>query len=439
MEIHGPPFLAKLRGPLDGKGMDGQAVRLHGLDPGQGVLHIRRVFSGKPCDQVHIDIVKSEPPCHCIRRPDVLHGMLPPHQVQRLLLHGLGVDGDPCDGEFSQHGELFLCDAVRPPSLHGKLHGMAQVEILRDLREQPPELVRLQRGRRASADVHGVRVSPLRHSPDGPEFSDQRVQITVHPVLPHSDWRGAERAVGAHARAERDARVQAEPSAAVQFLQKRLLPAGDLISQLRLCRSDKIFFLKKPCDLLSCLPLLQHLHRQLGRADSRKSPPGKLPAGLLTQKAVDSPGHRALLRLSRVLLRAAKARRLLYHGLAPGVPYPVFVSDGLRPGPAPGILRRFSRNVLRRKGKARASGELQLHERFLLFINLLHDFLIREKCLCDMIYIISEFRLFTCDLDHVSVFLYKWIIFLLVPDGRLFHMSRIHLRIIRQDEEPVAD
>ena len=120
MKIRRAPLLPVTGRPLDGQGVDRQAVGRKSLDLPERILHITDRLSGQSGDQVHIDIVKSQLPGQFKRRHGLLHRMPPPHQVQRLLLHGLWIHGNAAHREFLQHLQLLFRNAVRPPRLHGK-------------------------------------------------------------------------------------------------------------------------------------------------------------------------------------------------------------------------------------------------------------------------------------------------------------------------------
>ncbi len=98
--------------------MDGHAVRGKLLDLPQRIFHIRCRLSRKPRDQIHIDIVKPKLPC-CIKSfLHFIHGVPPPDSVESLLLHRLGIYGNPGNPMAPDHFQLFFRYAVRPSCLH---------------------------------------------------------------------------------------------------------------------------------------------------------------------------------------------------------------------------------------------------------------------------------------------------------------------------------
>ena len=50
------------------------------------------------------------------------------NQIQGLLVHGLGINGNSGNPMVPQHLQFFLSYAVRPSGFHGKLQGVRCVK-----------------------------------------------------------------------------------------------------------------------------------------------------------------------------------------------------------------------------------------------------------------------------------------------------------------------
>ena len=109
---------------LDCQGMNGQAVRGQLHDLFDGALYIRLQFSRQSQDQIHIDIIKSDLSRQIICRKHLFHAGLSADDIQRLLLHGLGIHGDTADPVTIQYLQLLSGDAVGTTGFHSEfLHG----------------------------------------------------------------------------------------------------------------------------------------------------------------------------------------------------------------------------------------------------------------------------------------------------------------------------
>ena len=105
---------------LDRQGMNGQAVRGQLHDLLDGALYIRLQFSRQSQDQIHIDVVKADFSCQPVCRKYLFHAGFSADDVQRLLLHGLGIHGDTADLMAVQYFQFLSGDAVSTAGLHGK-------------------------------------------------------------------------------------------------------------------------------------------------------------------------------------------------------------------------------------------------------------------------------------------------------------------------------
>ena len=63
----------------------------------QGAPHIVHILLRKPHNQIHVDVVKSQLPGHVKPILHHIHGVVAANQVQGLLVHGLGINGDTAD------------------------------------------------------------------------------------------------------------------------------------------------------------------------------------------------------------------------------------------------------------------------------------------------------------------------------------------------------
>ena len=110
--------------------MDGKGIRRQSLYLLQGAPHIIHILLGKPHNQIHVDIVKSQLPGHVKTLLHHLHGVVAPNEVQGFLVHSLGINGNTGNAVVSKHLKLVRGNAVRPSGLHCKLQHAAQVKEL---------------------------------------------------------------------------------------------------------------------------------------------------------------------------------------------------------------------------------------------------------------------------------------------------------------------
>ena len=188
--------------------MNGNAVRFHTDDLFERLFKIRRRLLRQARDQIHIDIIKTEFSCSRIDAFHILDRMLPPQQIQRVLLHTLRVDRDAGTPVLFHAVEFFLRDAVRPPGFDRILRYFLHRQILVNHVKQPGKRLVIQRGRRAAADIDRLQLLSCKRFRHIGKFLFDRVQIRVHPsrILPRRIRR--KRTIRANARAKRNADVE---------------------------------------------------------------------------------------------------------------------------------------------------------------------------------------------------------------------------------------
>ena len=263
-------------GLLHRQGVDGQAVRRQLLYLLHSVLHLGQVLSGQPQDQIHVDVVKTLLPRQKKGLLHLLHRVSAADQIQGLLVHGLGIHGNPGHAEFLQHPQLVRRDAVRPAGLHGEFLHLRKIKGFPDPGKQASELIRLQCGGRSAAYVHAVQHLILKGFLYKIHFLFQRAQILLHPLPPGRNREGGEGAVQAGGRAEGNSDIQAVALFIMDVLQDFLLPAGDSDGKIRFFPAAVIGLFHIGADLLLRLTFLQKLHGNLGRTDARQTSPWQL-------------------------------------------------------------------------------------------------------------------------------------------------------------------
>ena len=186
-----------------------EAVGIQLPDLLQRVAYLVCSLPGKTDDQVHIDIVKS----HSAREPELLdclfYRVFPADQIQRLLIHGLRIDGNAAHRIFLKHAELILRDRIRTSCLHGKFCQVMQIKLPVENRQQLIKTLRRDRGRRAAADIDRVQ-GKISH------LVSNKCQLPVHGMkirLLHFPAEiqpvRAERTIQTDGRTERNAHIKA--------------------------------------------------------------------------------------------------------------------------------------------------------------------------------------------------------------------------------------
>ena len=87
---------------------------------------------------------------------DLLYGMFSADNVQCLLVHSLGINGNPVNVMIKKYLQLLSGNAVRTACFHRKLLQVFCVETALDLGQQTIQLIRLQCGRCAASNVNGI-------------------------------------------------------------------------------------------------------------------------------------------------------------------------------------------------------------------------------------------------------------------------------------------
>ena len=73
----------------------------------------------------------------------LIYGVTSADDLQCLLVHGLGIDGDSVNAVIQQHLKLLSGDAVRSARFHGKFLQMLRIKLTLDPGQQTVQLIRL--------------------------------------------------------------------------------------------------------------------------------------------------------------------------------------------------------------------------------------------------------------------------------------------------------
>ena len=139
--------------PLEGKGVDGDILRLQGNGLPQAVLKALHRIPGQTGNEVHVDVLVPGAAGIGIAIQNVLCRVLAANVCQHRVREGLGVDGDAGSAVFLDDRQLFSVGAVRTASLHGIFYDLAQVKILPHSAHELPQLGCGKAGGGAAADV----------------------------------------------------------------------------------------------------------------------------------------------------------------------------------------------------------------------------------------------------------------------------------------------
>ena len=82
-------------------------------------------------------------------------------QIQSLLVHSLGIYGNPGDAMVSQHPKFFLCDTVRPPCLHRKFQSILRIKQLIQLCQDRVNVLCRQSSWGSASKVDGIQRASL--------------------------------------------------------------------------------------------------------------------------------------------------------------------------------------------------------------------------------------------------------------------------------------
>ena len=182
-----------------------------------------------------------------------------------------------------QHRKLFLRDRIRSPCLYRELHHPIHIKMVFQRTADPFQLLCGQCRRSSSADVDGLQLSPWKARPlcmpsASRHLMDQRIDIVVRFLLPHSDCSGRKGAIQTDTWAEWNPDIQGISPLRMDFPQNPLLSRCDGYRQPGLPGAHKILSLK--IRLCGCLILivLKEGRRQLHRPDPCQISPRKRPA-----------------------------------------------------------------------------------------------------------------------------------------------------------------
>ena len=175
---------------------------------------VRRLFRDSE-HEVDVDVVKSGVARHAERACKVLPRMDAGEGFQLVVVRGLQSHAQPVHAEAAQPGEGGIADRRRI-GLDGELRVFREGEDLLHRADQAEELLREDRGGRASADEHGIRhilvadggAVTLHVGDDGVDVAGDDVRGVRH--------HGIEVAVGALRAAEGDVDVDPERTRTVQ-------------------------------------------------------------------------------------------------------------------------------------------------------------------------------------------------------------------------------
>ena len=128
---------------------------------------------------------------------------------------------------IQQHLKLLSGDAVRSSRFHRKFLQMFCIELALDLGQQTVQLIRLQRGRCAAADIDGVQFfipEPVCHIV---QLLTQCIQILIHLLPPPLQRIGRERTIQTDAWTERNAHIEAVSVFVINISKHIPFPVGD--------------------------------------------------------------------------------------------------------------------------------------------------------------------------------------------------------------------
>ena len=193
--------------PLDRQGMHCKRIRRQSPNLLQCAVHILQRLLGKSHDQIHIDVVKAQLPGHVKFLLHHVHSVAASDEIQGLLVHSLGIDGDAGDAVGLKNRKLLPGDAVRPSRLHGKFQGMLRVKQLLHTFQKPIQFLCLQGCGSPASYVDRIQRPPGHPARGVRELLKQGIQIKPCPSLPLAHRIGREGAVQTGRRTKWDSHI----------------------------------------------------------------------------------------------------------------------------------------------------------------------------------------------------------------------------------------
>ncbi len=222
---------------------------------------------------------------------------------QRFLLHRLRIHADSRDGMPAERPELFLRDAVRPSRLDREFLNRAHIKILLNRAAEAVQLLRLQRGRRPSADVDRVQNPPLHDRRGLFQLSLKRTQILADPLLPQRDVERRKGTVQTGGRTERNPDIEAVAVFIMDAGEDSLLAFCDVHGKSCLLFRDLMLLLKEGDGFLFPGALFHLCHGNLRRPDADEVAPGELLPRIVRKRLIQK-------RLQRILGFLALGRKI---------------------------------------------------------------------------------------------------------------------------------
>ena len=227
-----------------------------------------------------------------------------PDAVQNLVAQDLRVDADAPHTEGPCHRQLVRVNGIRASRLQREFLQPADVRHLRHRTQQQPELVGIQNGGRAPADINRAQVQsqPTDQVKGSPQVAAQPQKVVRNERQQALGCVGHKGAVGAPRRAEGDGYVDRAVALAGCSDEARLVDRH-LGSKACLFGNDKVVPRQFLFDARLAHAALEQFACHLGRADAGQHPPrGTIPAQCLTDIGHGVPDCNLLHALPRVPL-----------------------------------------------------------------------------------------------------------------------------------------
>ena len=166
--------------------------------------------SGQTRDEVHVDLVKTGLPCLLERAEHVCRAVFSADCGQNSVIHALWVDAHAANARAFEHAQLFRCDGIRTSRFYSIFAQMRKIKVIFERRQQPCQLMLVQRSRCAAADVDALHLLARCADKRGCllDLAAERVQIRLDEFTGLRRGCRYERAVIAPRRAERNTDVQ---------------------------------------------------------------------------------------------------------------------------------------------------------------------------------------------------------------------------------------
>ena len=172
---------------------------------------LRRVLR-QSRDQIHVHVGEVGLGHQVHGADDIRRAVAAADGPEDMVLHGLGVHGDPGDAVGLENRQLFPCDGVRPAGFHGDLVTRGCVKALFKGGEHPVHLLCRQGGGRAATHVKGANPQPCpaHHGAPGAHLIQEGLHIGRHQGEAPLHRLAHKGAVGAAGGAEGDAHVNGD-------------------------------------------------------------------------------------------------------------------------------------------------------------------------------------------------------------------------------------